>query len=1281
MLKERSIYETVMQRWRQTPFPERKYERLATDAFCEGLSPVDEGVAKYELQTTSKDKFVGISYQYDDTGQSEAWMKSLVDESGVTASGGEVRKAALAMAADDGMRRAQVVTTMECLLIKVQDKVMTDLNVLQQEELRSANWIGEKPVLPSSPGPSTQDTSMESELVEQPVWGIDCYTRRNVQLCLMATFDEKTALTFIEKWLLPAINACPVQFAPELSNATRLLEGLPFVKKESPELDDCTSTEDSRGSDSWSQTLLGKALHKKIETEAPPWLKAAATEVRRARKVLGPDLFRVHPKGHGSVMLRPIEANRLVTYYRGELYPSWRWGEKTDAIELTQKRKALKPALPDFYNMALERPQADPRGYGLLFVDASRKAGHGSSLSHSCDPTCQVRVAAKDGELCLAMTTLRELEMGEELTFDYHAVTESLNEFQAGVCLCGYGNCRGSFLHYATADCYQEVLNRNAPIATRFSNLVKGCMKQVMSDDDKKVLQNHGFHTAAFGAISVDRHGLHRIDNGTTQSSLSDLIEIVPVWLRTFVADTLRYIEYERRALPISLICSHITATQKVKEESEQGGTKKEKEEKPPGKEPPFFYFSRVERDFLITLVPDEELPNNTTGLAMKNVMLKTASAYWEKVPAEKKEYWKGRSEAAHKKKVQEWRARKNKEKRAAKKGNAKNKAPGMKDVLSSKVSFQAADNEGFLAMEQRIQQLTQALSRVGRVLDRHREAVLSNTEENLTSQKMQELVHSPLSMLSDAETIGWLWKSKSGPVSSLFRVLEDSKMVRPSLMPTLQEVKTKYAFLDRFPDPTIDEPHEKNSDAQGAEGRVELKKALLQFRKVLIEELKSMGRDMRAAMKADSNQVDATGAEISALLQEMVSKVEERVSDVKDSSPTGNEAQDLSEPPEWMNHFHERYKLFAIADTLLLYAETKTFFVMKAYEQFDSTPIEVFARELGNAVPRSVMDDTERNEAEPIEVSTHSVPLETPKKRSRKKKVDTPQEVPLCAPDDIVARVTISYAGGYILSQLLQWYNGGIGQQEGLPDLLGCTALPTVEGCWSSALGDADAKSESKMKKPRKTPYETVVRPKLVRWLQDPYQRGNPWSEDIRKGFEPVGDALLKLQDSNSSFVAFGSPVTDFLITGDESSIHDVLHALDADDRIAGDARNEGVLASVDRGRPAQAISTWVQCENEKCLKWRKIPWHVDVDLLPKKFFCKDNKWNPAANSCECPEDEWDFNDSLVDENGKVEGSPMRKRKRGTASPLDEKSFRDGGKLRMMDDHEQLLTCFSSPI
>ena len=134
-------------------------------------------------------------------------------------------------------------------------------------------------------------------------------------------------------------------------------------------------------------------------------------------------------------------------------------------------------------------------------------------------------------------------------------------------------------------------------MASRFANLVRGCMKQVMSREDSEILLRHGFKTAAFGAVSFNHQNvlptsaaimkkLGKIKDESEQlgqlllelsssppstgvsssavekvsssgnakpDSSDDSIENVPIWLRTYVADTLRYIEYERRALPVSL--------------------------------------------------------------------------------------------------------------------------------------------------------------------------------------------------------------------------------------------------------------------------------------------------------------------------------------------------------------------------------------------------------------------------------------------------------------------------------------------------------------------------------------------------------------------------------------------------------------------------------------------------------------------------------------------------------------------------------------------------------
>ena len=662
--------EAAMQgKWRKQAFPERKYERLETSSVvCDGLSDMDKSYAIYELGTSIPDSFVGLAYTYDDSGQhSETWMKTVVDETSTKPRAKRKKKsddssdpekdknkeqsAAAALAKDDGVTKAQVQNTMQALLIQVQDKVMTDLGVMHQSEARSANWDDgdDRRNYRGGAAEVEQGSNINTrpDVAEQEVWGVDCYTRKNVMSLIESEFTPEIAAEFMEKWLLPAINACPVDLAHNISTAARILEGLPLiscdtdknegvdesktVKKETLESvePESVSVQQNEAAEEpkpmqqnkpsekppsvtkpvesnlssprrkapESSVFLRTALESKIKNSGPPWLKTAARLLRQAADSLDEDdgFFRIHPKGHGSVVIgeHGLKANSLVTYYRGEVYPAWRWCEKLDAIEKTQKDLNLRPNLPDFYNMAMERPKKDPRGYGMLFVDASRKSGLGSSFSHSCNPSCEVRVVALNGKLSLAMTTLRDLEQGEELTFDYNAVTESVNEYRFAICLCGHRKCRGSFLHFASAPCYQQVLSRNCPMASRFANLVRGCMKQVMSREDSDILMKHGFNTAAFGAVSFNHRSKTnsraedkpksvkdaRVQLGELLLELScspprgagngasvpsapsstvipdsseDSIENVPIWLRTYVADTLRYIEYERRALPVS---------------------------------------------------------------------------------------------------------------------------------------------------------------------------------------------------------------------------------------------------------------------------------------------------------------------------------------------------------------------------------------------------------------------------------------------------------------------------------------------------------------------------------------------------------------------------------------------------------------------------------------------------------------------------------------------------------------------------------------------------------
>ena len=230
------------------------------------------------------------------------------------------------------------------------------------------------------------------------------------------------------------------------------------------------------------------------------------------------------------------------------------------------------------------------------------------------------------------------------------------------------------------------------------------------------------------------------------------------------------------------------------------------------------------------------------------------------------------------------------------------------------------------------------------------------------------------------------------------------------------------------------------------------------------------------------------------------------------------------------------------------------------------------------------------------------------------------------------------------MLSLLLQWYSGGIGLKQGLPDMLGCIKLPDIDGCWIEKQGVKEIK--------RETEYKVESRPLLVEWFEDRYKRGDPWPEQVSKFFTSQPNEL------RSKSTGMGSPVLDYLIGGDNSNLEYIINALKEGSTTTGihEGRTrksrstvEKLKSSLDDGMPAQAVANWVQCDDPKCLKWRKIPWHADVDLLPDKFFCKDNKWSTEPISCDAPEDVWDDNDAPV--------------LRETKNKISEVDFRKGGK------------------
>lgn len=113
---------------------------------------------------------------------------------------------------------------------------------------------------------------------------------------------------------------------------------------------------------------------------------------------------------------------------------------------------------------------------------------------------------------------------------DYYSVTSSDIEWRAAICLCGMTHCRGSFLHYATQDDLQQVLNQNCGPLWRYASLLRACSNKPLHAKDLEVLDRHGIKDASLIPSSRDR------------------------WILQYTADNLKFIEFERKALPCALL-------------------------------------------------------------------------------------------------------------------------------------------------------------------------------------------------------------------------------------------------------------------------------------------------------------------------------------------------------------------------------------------------------------------------------------------------------------------------------------------------------------------------------------------------------------------------------------------------------------------------------------------------------------------------------------------------------------------------------------------------------
>ena len=220
-----------------------------------------------------------------------------------------------------------------------------------------------------------------------------------------------------------------------------------------------------------------------------------------------------------------FKENEFITGYYGEIYPPWYWYEKQDLI----KSNKLDKELPDFYNIMLERLKLDKNGYDVIIVDPNSKGNFASRMSHSCNSNCNTVLMAANSQYIIGMYATKNIEFGEELTFNYNSVTEKRKEYQDAICLCGSYFCRGHYLIFSESMTLTEVLAKHHNFLHRNYILFKACSKKNdLTEDEKYNLNKYSIRLS--------------------------ILEGSPKWLRKWVALILEFIEYESKELPELLL-------------------------------------------------------------------------------------------------------------------------------------------------------------------------------------------------------------------------------------------------------------------------------------------------------------------------------------------------------------------------------------------------------------------------------------------------------------------------------------------------------------------------------------------------------------------------------------------------------------------------------------------------------------------------------------------------------------------------------------------------------
>jgi hypothetical protein len=368
--------------------------------------------------------------------------------------------------------------------------------------------------------------------------------------------------------------------------------------------------------------------------------------------------------------------------------------------------------------------------------------------------------------------------------------------------------------------------------------------------------------------------------------------------------------------------------------------------------------------------------------------------------------------------------------------------------------------------------------------------------------------------------------------------------------------------------------------------------------------------------------------------------------------------------------------RLQQLCDLLVLWGHTTNFLYPQVYEPVECDPIKVYARDLGNNIPKSVRD-ANRTPTKKGGSTRKASKTDSPSSTAliyQQNQLDKPspssracdEESEICISSDHNKSMSLSNEQLQSISltsasdsnnfdpceshslneaesrnsvepvalsveEKAKDRSGGSNYLD--PDDIVYTGSETFDPMFIfwQLMGWYDAGSDNPIQAPEvfgtlqlplpaqcfgmaDVAYGDKERAMLIDHVTDVFKQSTPWSAQIVHTF-----TAMSCETTENHKRLIGSPFLDILL-GAGGVTKSLQKEFPTSTAVNKPPESLQKLQFDDLLPPETTHCTWVQCS--KCSKWRRVAWFIDPSSLPQDWKCNENSWDTLMASCKVPSD-----------------------------------------------------------